>query len=141
MQQSNRENDSPRIKCSLVLRGRNLDFEDCSAFIGTAPTKTWQQRNIRLKGTELDAKEWILGFPKTVFYSLNDALQKLREIIGPYEARIDEYVQKHQLQKGVVCLVDYKDGGERPLLDLEPETLQWLAQLKAPLHLDIWVRA
>jgi hypothetical protein len=133
-----RPNQAPLITSRFCIAGRHFDTERCTAAIGITPTTIWRQQNTKIATDhpELPTTNWIIEVKDQRLYSTDDALIELFAIVWPSRERIQAFLHSSGLHASFGSIVTIHH--ERPLYELQPETLRKLAWFGCEYGMDIY---
>ena len=131
-------NQAPLITSRFCINGRDFDTAGCTAAIGITPTRIWRQQNAKIATDhpEIPTINWIIEVKDRRLHSTDDALIELFTIVWPARERIQAFLLSSGLHGSFVSLVTIHH--EKPLYELQPETLSKLAWFGCEYGIDIY---
>ena len=108
----------------------------CTEAFGIEPTEVWRQRHDHVRKSLHTTDCWAVGLKRQPFYSTDDAVRKVLEIVWPLKDKIRNFVREQNLTVTLVCNVTI--FGDRPVYGLGADTIEKLAWLEAEFGLDIF---
>jgi hypothetical protein len=128
--------EEPQISVYLLIYSDDtqMDFDECTAAVGTTPTCT-----ARSKVASLPGAEWGIGIEKKEAESIGEVLDEVLIMISNYKDRIVSYANQKGYTVLVICTVTI--WAFPPLYELTPSHLREMAELGAEFRMDIYDRS
>jgi len=129
--------DSPLITTEFYVAGDSLDPDACTRDLGIEPTEIWRQKRPDLiPRTDLSAVSWIIRISKRPYYSVDEAVAEILDVIWPARQSVQEFVSKNAVDVGINCNVTI--AVDRPVYELSRRTIERLADIGCEFGLDIF---
>lgn len=128
---------APLITSAFGIWGDELDPAECTLATGLTPTEFEIKGQSRPGGRPpVPVTNWGITLEKRRYYSLDEALSELLDLLWPQREKVMEFIASHPVS--AVFSANVTIHQDRPEYNLSPHTLQRLAYFKVEFCLDIF---
>ena len=124
------------IATRFILRGNQFDPDEITALLGIQPIEVWRYGDL-IPRTIMRHKDngWLLSTESQPLDEENsiDLMRQIDTIVGrlrPHTAKLQEICTRLRLNAKLYCVLSI-EGEDRPAIQFDPDTVQWLAQIHA----------
>ena len=125
-----------------MLIGVGFNPDEVTSLLGVQPTETWRLGDLvprTILRHKHDAWLWSTGYERLDAEHTIDLMSQVRRIfdrLHPDTAKLIDICTRLQLEPALNCVL-YVEGNYRPAVHFDSDIIQWLAQLRAEIDIDL----
>jgi uncharacterized protein DUF4279 len=138
VEQDGMESPPPLMSVYFVVTGMRFDPHERTGHFGIEPTEVLIKGDVRLgKRPPVPKAEWVLKTKRQGFYTTDEPLQLLLNMIWPKRRRIMACVTRNKLKVTFVLWITGTTG-RNLFYCVSADSIKRLGYFKAPLHMDVY---